>query len=97
MLMRYTADLLNGVPSIVIGIFAWTHHRGPLNHFSAWAGGIRVEPDDDPDRAAQHRTIPARRARIRCAKGALALGASKEEHDYVGDRSRGANRASLPA
>jgi phosphate transport system permease protein len=40
MLIRYMADLLNGVPSIVIGIFAWTVIVVPMHHFSAWAGGV---------------------------------------------------------
>lgn len=35
MLVRYTADLLNGVPSIVIGIFAWTVIVVPMRGFSA--------------------------------------------------------------
>jgi phosphate transport system permease protein len=42
MLIRYTADLLNGVPSIVIGIFAWTVIVVPMGHFSAWAGGFAL-------------------------------------------------------
>jgi phosphate transport system permease protein len=42
MMVRYTADLLNGVPSIVIGIFAWTVIVVPLHHFSAWAGGFAL-------------------------------------------------------
>ena len=42
MLVRYTADLLNGVPSIVIGIFAWTVVVVPMHHFSAWAGGFAL-------------------------------------------------------
>jgi phosphate transport system permease protein len=42
MLIRYTADLLNGVPSIVIGIFAWTVIVVPMHHFSAWAGGFAL-------------------------------------------------------
>ena len=37
-LVRYTADLLNGVPSIVMGIFAYTVVVLPLGHFSALAG-----------------------------------------------------------
>jgi len=41
-LVRYTADLLNGVPSIVIGIFAWTVIVVPMHHFSAWAGGFAL-------------------------------------------------------
>jgi phosphate transport system permease protein len=42
MMVRYTADLLNGVPSIVIGIFAWTVIVVPMHHFSAWAGGFAL-------------------------------------------------------
>ncbi len=42
MLVRYTADLLNGVPSIVIGIFAWTVVVVKMHHFSAWAGGFAL-------------------------------------------------------
>jgi phosphate transport system permease protein len=42
MTIRYTADLLNGVPSIVIGIFAWTVIVVPMHHFSAWAGGFAL-------------------------------------------------------
>lgn len=40
--VRYTADLLNGVPSIVIGIFAWTVIVVKTHHFSAWAGGFAL-------------------------------------------------------
>jgi phosphate transport system permease protein len=39
---RYTADLLNGVPSIVIGIFAWALVVVPLHNFSALAGGVAL-------------------------------------------------------
>jgi phosphate transport system permease protein len=42
MMVRYTADLLNGVPSIVIGIFAWTVVVVPMHTFSAWAGGFAL-------------------------------------------------------
>jgi phosphate transport system permease protein len=42
MFVRYTADLLNGVPSIVIGIFAWTVIVVPMHTFSAWAGGFAL-------------------------------------------------------
>jgi phosphate transport system permease protein len=41
-IIRYIADLLNGVPSIVIGIFAWTVIVVPMKHFSAWAGGFAL-------------------------------------------------------
>jgi phosphate transport system permease protein len=38
--VRFTADVLNGVPSIVIGIFAYGLFVLPVKHFSALAGGI---------------------------------------------------------
>ena len=41
-IIRYICDLLNGVPSIVIGIFAWTIIVVPMKHFSAWAGGFAL-------------------------------------------------------
>ena len=40
--IRFIADVLNGVPSIVIGIFAWTWLVKPMGHFSALAGGIAL-------------------------------------------------------
>ncbi|MGH7644164.1 MAG: phosphate ABC transporter permease PstA [Gemmatimonadales bacterium] len=36
--IRFVADVLNGTPSIVVGIFAWTWMVKPLGHFSAAAG-----------------------------------------------------------
>jgi phosphate transport system permease protein len=41
-LVRYTADLLNGVPSIVIGIFAYALVVMPMHHFSTLAGGFAL-------------------------------------------------------
>jgi phosphate transport system permease protein len=41
-LVRYTTDLLNGVPSIVMGIFAYTIVVVPVHHFSALAGGVAL-------------------------------------------------------
>jgi phosphate transport system permease protein len=40
--VRYATDLLNGVPSIVIGIFAYTVVVIPMHHFSALAGGFAL-------------------------------------------------------
>jgi phosphate transport system permease protein len=40
--VRYATDLLNGVPSIVIGIFAYTIVVLPMKHFSTLAGGIAL-------------------------------------------------------
>ena len=41
-IVRYTTDLLNGVPSIVIGIFAYSLVVLPVKHFSALAGGVAL-------------------------------------------------------
>jgi len=40
--VRYAADLLNGVPSIVIGIFAYSLVVLPFKHFSTLAGGVAL-------------------------------------------------------
>jgi phosphate transport system permease protein len=40
--VRYATDLLNGVPSIVIGIFAYTLIVLRTKQFSAWAGGFAL-------------------------------------------------------
>jgi phosphate transport system permease protein len=76
MLIRYTADLLNGVPSIVIGIFAWTVIVVPMHHFSAWAGGFALSLMMIPIglRATEQflRSVPNS-----LREGSLALGASK--------------------
>jgi len=76
MMVRYTADLLNGVPSIVIGIFAWTVIVVKSHHFSAWAGGFALSMMMVPIglRATEQflRGVPNS-----LREGALALGASK--------------------
>jgi phosphate transport system permease protein len=76
MLIRYTADLLNGVPSIVIGIFAWTVIVVPMHHFSAWAGGFALSLMMIPIglRATEQflRGVP-----VSLREASLALGASK--------------------
>jgi len=41
-LVRFLADVLNGVPSIVIGIFAYTVVVLPFRRFSALAGGFAL-------------------------------------------------------
>jgi phosphate transport system permease protein len=41
-IVRYAADLLNGVPSIVIGIFAFALAVHPFKHFSTLAGGFAL-------------------------------------------------------
>ena len=39
---RFLSDVLNGLPSIVLGIFAWELLVRPFGHFSALAGGIAL-------------------------------------------------------
>jgi phosphate transport system permease protein len=40
--IRFLSDVLNGLPSIVMGIFAWGLLVRPFGHFSALAGGISL-------------------------------------------------------
>jgi len=40
--VRFLSDVLNGLPSIVIGIFAWEFLVRPVGHFSALAGGVAL-------------------------------------------------------
>jgi phosphate transport system permease protein len=40
--VRFLADVLNGLPSIVMGIFAWEVLVRPIGHFSALAGGVAL-------------------------------------------------------
>jgi phosphate transport system permease protein len=40
--VRFAADTLNGVPSIVIGVFAYAVAVLPLRHFSTLAGGFAL-------------------------------------------------------
>jgi len=41
-LVRFIADVLNGTPSIVIGIVGWTFIVRPTGHFSALAGSVAL-------------------------------------------------------
>jgi len=41
-IVRFLADVLNGLPSIVMGIFAWQMLVRPVGHFSAIAGGVAL-------------------------------------------------------
>lgn len=75
-LIRYTADLLNGVPSIVIGIFAWTLLVVPMHGYSAFAAGFALSLMLIPitARATEQFLDEVPRS---MREGALALGASK--------------------
>lgn len=74
--IRYTTDLLNGVPSIVIGIFAYSLAVLPVKHFSTLAGGvalgIMVIPITVRSSEEFLRAVPGS-----LREGAMALGASK--------------------
>ena len=74
--IRYVTDLLNGVPSIVIGIFAYTIIVLPQKHFSTLAGGLGLGVMMIPIavRSSEEflRAVPNS-----LREGAMALGASK--------------------
>jgi phosphate transport system permease protein len=75
-IIRYVTDLLNGVPSIVIGIFAYALVVQPMRHFSTLAGGIALGIMMIPItlRTTEEflRGVP-----LSLREGAMALGASK--------------------
>jgi phosphate transport system permease protein len=75
-LVRYTADLLNGVPSIIIGIFAYALVVMPMHHFSTLAGGfalgIMVIPTVLRNTENFLREVP-----LALREGSFALGANK--------------------
>jgi phosphate transport system permease protein len=74
--VRYAADLLNGVPSIVIGIFAFSLAVLPFKHFSTLAGGfalgLMMVPITLRSTEEFLRSVPNS-----LREGAMALGASK--------------------
>ena len=41
-IVRFLSDVLNGLPSIVMGIFAWQFIVRPMGRFSALAGGVAL-------------------------------------------------------
>jgi phosphate transport system permease protein len=75
-LVRFVTDLLNGVPSIVIGIFAYTLIVLRVKHFSAIAGGaalgVMMIPIAVRSTEEFLRAVP-----VSLREGALALGASR--------------------
>jgi phosphate transport system permease protein len=74
--VRYMTDLLNGVPSIVMGIFAYALIVIPMKHFSTFAGGaalgIMMIPIAVRTTEEFLRAVPNN-----LREGALALGATK--------------------
>jgi phosphate transport system permease protein len=75
-IVRYTTDLLNGVPSIVMGIFAYALLVVPQKHFSTLSGGLALGVMMIPIaiRSSEDflRAVP-----VSLREGAMALGASK--------------------
>jgi len=74
--VRYTTDLLNGVPSIIMGVFVWALVVAPMKTFSTFAGGvalgIMVIPITVRSTEEFLRSVPRS-----LREGAMALGASK--------------------
>jgi phosphate transport system permease protein len=74
--VRFLSDVLNGLPSIVLGIFAWQVLVRPFKHFSALAGGIALAAMMIPlvTRATEEmiRLVP-----VSMREAALALGYTK--------------------
>lgn len=74
--VRFVTDLLNGVPSIVIGIFAYTLIVIRTKHFSTYAGGVALGIMMIPIalRSTEEflRSVP-----VPLREGAMALGATK--------------------
>ncbi|HWP02023.1 MAG TPA: phosphate ABC transporter permease PstA [Gemmatimonadaceae bacterium] len=71
--VRFLTDVLNGLPSIVMGIFAWQFLVRPVGHFSALAGAVALGVMMIPlvTRATEEmvRTVP-----VALREAALALG-----------------------
>jgi phosphate transport system permease protein len=74
--VRYVADLLNGVPSIVVGILAWTLVVLPMKTQSGLAGSVALAFMLIPIVTRQTEQF-LREVPLALREGALALGASK--------------------
>ncbi len=74
--VRFVTDLLNGVPSIVIGIFAYSLIVLKTKHFSAYAGGIALGSMMIPI-AVRSTEEFLRAVPVSLREGAMALGAPK--------------------
>jgi phosphate transport system permease protein len=77
-IVRYAADLLNGVPSIVIGIFAYALVVLPFKHYSTLAGSFALALMMIPiTLRSTEQFLQAVPGSLR--EGAMALGASKRK------------------
>jgi len=70
--IRFTADVLNGVPSIVMGLAAYSLIVVPQNHFSAFSAAWRWNHDDSHGVQNHGRDALDGAARVR--EAALGLG-----------------------
>ena len=68
--VRFCADVLGGVPSIVVGIFVYALVVLSMQRFSALAGGIALAIMMLPDGDAHHRGAAAAGARLAARGGA---------------------------
>ena len=46
-IVRFVADILSGVPSIVVGVFAYAIVVRPLHSYSAFSGGSGISYNHD--------------------------------------------------
>jgi len=81
-LVRFSADTLNGVPSIVIGVFVYAIFVLPVKHFSALAGGaalgVMMLPVITRTTEELLRLVP-----MALREGAYALGATRSKAMYT--------------
>ncbi|HEX4999704.1 MAG TPA: phosphate ABC transporter permease PstA [Terriglobia bacterium] len=75
-IIRFAADILNGIPSIVIGIFVYGIVVSPFKHFSAIAGGVALGIMMIPLIARTTEEL-IRLVPTSMMEGALALGATR--------------------
>ncbi len=90
-IVRYSADLLNGVPSIVIGIFAYSMVVLPFKHFSTLGRRVCPRHHDDSHHPAQHRGISEGRA-AQLARGSYGSRCQQMENNIQRHRARGLPR-----
>jgi len=75
---RFAADTLNGVPSIVIGVFVYGIVVLPVKHFSAFAGGVALGLMMIPIIARTTEEL-LKLVPTSLREGALALGSSRRQ------------------
>jgi phosphate transport system permease protein len=75
-LIRYVADLLNGVPSIIVGMLAWALVVVPMHGASGYAGSVALSVMLMPIVTRQTEQF-LREVPLALREAALALGASK--------------------